>query len=97
MKKQLYRFLKAFVKAAMFFALELLYSLSVTYFFGKWAVAYAYAERGYEAFGGEYLLILLCFITSFYAIRKLFEYVGGKHGRSNETGSRGADGGENLG
>lgn len=33
------------------------YVTVVTYFVGKWAVWYAYTERGYEAVGSEYFLI----------------------------------------
>lgn len=66
------------MEAAIVFALELFYSLSVTYFVGKRAITYAYAERGYEACGGEYLLVLLCFITSFYGIRNFFNTTGEK-------------------
>lgn len=35
------------------------YVLTVTYMAGKWAVHYAYLERGYDAIGGEYLFILM--------------------------------------
>lgn len=83
-KKQLYRFLKSFVEAAIVLALQLFFSLSFTCFVGKWAIIYAYTERGYEACGGEYLLVLLCFITSFYGIRKVFKYYRRKN-RDNRT------------
>lgn len=89
--------IKAILEAVIVFVLELFYSLSVTYFVGRWAIAYAYTERGYEAYGGEYLLILFCFITNFYMIRKFLKTLGGSHERSNETGGRGAVGGGDLG
>lgn len=66
-------FIKVVGEYAMLLALELFYSLSVTYFVGKWAIAYAYAERGYKAYGCEYLLIALTFVGSFYTISKFFK------------------------
>lgn len=63
----------AVIDAVTVFALELFYSISVTYFIGEWAIDFAYAERGYKAYGGEYLLILFCFVISFRTIRKFFE------------------------
>jgi len=53
--------------------LELFYSFSVSYFVGSWAIEYAYKERGYVAYGGEYLLIGMVFIISFLAISKFLE------------------------
>lgn len=37
----------------------MVYALAVTYMVGKWAIRYAYLERGYDAVGGEYLFILM--------------------------------------
>jgi hypothetical protein len=54
-------------------ALELFYSLTITYFVGRWAIAAAYAERGYKAYGGEYLLILFTFLACYYIIGKFFK------------------------
>lgn len=59
---------------AMVVILELFYSLTATYFVGKWAVAYAYAERGYVAYGGEYLLIGMTFVVSMYVISNFFKH-----------------------
>lgn len=53
--------------------LELFYSFTITYFVGKWAIAYAYAERGYKAYGGEYLMIFAAFVLSFCTIRYFFD------------------------
>lgn len=61
------------VEKAVVIALELFYSLAVTYFIGSWAIAAAYAERDYKAYGGEYLLIIFVFGLSFHFIRKFFE------------------------
>ena len=53
--------------------LELFYSFSVSYFVGDWAIEYAYKERGYVAYGGEYLLIGMVFVISFWTISKFLE------------------------
>ena len=39
----------------------------------RWAVAAAYAERGYQAFGSEYLLVIITFALSFCIIKYFFE------------------------
>lgn len=41
------------------------YALIVTYSLGRWAIHYAYLERGYIATGGEYLFILWVYILSY--------------------------------
>ena len=41
------------------YAASALYTLEVAFVVGKWAVGYAYRERGYDAAGGEYCLVLL--------------------------------------
>ena len=45
------------------------YGLAVTYMVGRWAIHYAYLERGYDAVGGEYLLIPMVFLVAY----KVFE------------------------
>lgn len=52
--------------------IAVLYTLAVTAAVGKWAIHYAYLERGYEAIGGEYCLILLVYLTAWKAINYLF-------------------------
>lgn len=37
------------------------YALFTTICIGKWALYYAYIERGYRAVGGEYCLILMVY------------------------------------
>ena len=63
---------KVFSRAAALI-LEIFYSSAVTYFVGRWAVAAAYAERGYQAFGSEYLLVIITFALSFCIIKYFFE------------------------
>lgn len=38
-------------------AVVAVYVVAVTYMAGKWAIRYAYLERGYDAIGGEYFFI----------------------------------------
>ncbi len=67
---------KAIKKAAgaiLIVLTELFYSLGITYFVAKWAIAYAYSVRGYEAYGGEYILILMAFGFSFGSIHAFFK------------------------
>lgn len=45
-----------------------IYTLAVTFAIGKWALWYAYMERGYEAVGGEYLLIGMAYWGAWKAI-----------------------------
>lgn len=48
------------------------YSLAVTFAIGRWAINLAYIERGYDAVGGEYCLILITYLVASYAIHYLF-------------------------
>lgn len=65
MKKRLYKGLTFWVK--------LLLSGVATYLVGMWAIESACEERGYFAIGGEYVLMLLVFIVSFYVVGYLVE------------------------
>lgn len=40
------------------------YAAVITYMVGKWGFFMAYMERGYEAVGGEYLLIPMTYCTA---------------------------------
>ncbi|MDD2979578.1 MAG: hypothetical protein PHN80_06345 [Hespellia sp.] len=62
------------LERAMTVALELFYSMAVSYFVGQWAITYAYKERGYEAIGGEYMLICATFLFCLWSISKFFKY-----------------------
>ena len=48
--------------------IAVIWTLLVTYAIGKWAFHLAYIERGYEAVGGEYLLILAVYWGAWKAI-----------------------------
>ncbi len=49
------------------------YTLAVTFSVGRWAVCMAYLERGYRAFGGEYLLIFAVCRMAWKAANYLFD------------------------
>lgn len=53
--------------------IAVIWTLLVTYAIGKWAFHLAYIERGYEAVGGEYLLILAVYWGAWKAINCLFD------------------------
>lgn len=39
-----------------------------------WAVIYAFLERGYKAYGGEYLFIIMVFLAVYWALGKFITY-----------------------
>lgn len=53
--------------------IAVLWTLAVTYAVGKWAFHIAYIERGYEAVGGEYLLVPMVCFGAWKSINYLFE------------------------
>ena len=53
--------------------IAVIWTLLVTYAIGKWAFHLAYIERGYEAVGGEYLLIPVVYWGAWKAINYLFD------------------------
>lgn len=52
---------------------ENLYAIEVAFSIGKWAVHMAYLERGYEAVGGEYFLIIMAYWVAWKIIHYLFD------------------------
>ena len=54
-------------------AVVALYVLAVTYMAGKWAIHYAYLERGYDAIGGEYLFIPMVAWAAYKLINKIYD------------------------
>lgn len=57
----------------MIIILQLFYSGTIAHAVGTWAIAAAYEQRGYKAYGGEYILIAMVFAVSYYFIHKFFE------------------------
>lgn len=53
--------------------IAIVWTLIVTYAIGKWSFRLAYIERGYEAVGGEYLLIPAVYWGAWKAINYLFD------------------------
>lgn len=56
--------MKTFIR----YLIEAIYSVAVTYMIGRWGVNMAYLERGYEALGGELLLIPIAYLIAWSAI-----------------------------
>ncbi len=52
-------------------AVALSYSTFFTYVIGQWGIESAAKCRGYDAIGGEYILIFAVFITSFWLLWKI--------------------------
>lgn len=63
--------MKRLLKYGTAIMLELAATLMVTYNVGKIATALAYAERGYKAYGGEWLVIIAVLVASFYVIHNI--------------------------
>ncbi len=55
-------------------AIKLFFAYSVAYFVYPWAIQSAYNERGYEAYGGEYILVLAVFMFAYKMISLFFKY-----------------------
>lgn len=50
-----------------------IYVLAVTYMVSKWAIHFAYQERGYNAVGGEYLFIPMAAWVAYKLINLFFD------------------------
>lgn len=69
--------------------IETAYALAITIAVGKWAIHYAYLERGYESVGGEYLLILVAYWVAYKTIQILFDALEEEiHGRRHRKKRR---------
>ncbi len=65
--------LRMFSKKASIVAAKLILSGGLTASFAAWAVEHAFLERGYRAYGGEYLFVLVVFGAMYWALGKLFD------------------------
>ena len=52
---------------------ESVYALVVMIAIGKWTIYMAYLERGYEAIGGEYCLMIMAYWVAWKTIHYLFD------------------------
>lgn len=52
---------------------EVIYALVIMLAIGKWAIHMAYLERGYEAIGGEYCLMITAYWVAWKTIHYLFD------------------------
>lgn len=72
-------------KKVIMLILKLLFSYSISCFVFQWAVRIAYIERGYKAYGGEYMLAVATFMITYFAINKLLNIFGGlRHGKERD-------------
>lgn len=53
--------------------LALAYSIFITYVTGQWIIKYVAEWRGYDAIGGEYILLIVIFMGSFWIMLKLLK------------------------
>lgn len=62
-------------KKAEMIAVRLILSGTLTAPFAVWSIIYAFLERGYKAYGGEYLFIIMVFLAVYWALGKLITNV----------------------
>lgn len=63
--------------------IKIFFSYSVAYFVSLWAIKAAYEQRGYEAYGGEYILILAAFVIAYETLSLFFKnFRRKKHGET---------------
>ena len=60
-------------KGAVWELLEAAGAAAVTYQAGKWVIAWAYLERGYDAMGGEYLILPVLY---WFACQTVHSFIG---------------------
>lgn len=61
-------------KKASVIAAKLILSGVLTALPAAWSVIYAFLERGYKAYGGEYLFIIMVFLAVYWALGKFIAY-----------------------
>ena len=54
-------------------AVALPYSIFITYITGKWMIESVAKVRGYDAIGGEYIVVVLIFMASFRLVWSVLE------------------------
>lgn len=66
---------RIFSKKASMTAAKLILSGALTAPFAIWSIIYAFLERGYKAYGGEYLFIIMIFLAVYWALGKFITHV----------------------
>lgn len=61
-------------KKASVIAAKLILSGVLTVPFAAWSIIYAFLQRGYKAYGGEYLFIITVFLAVYWALGKFITY-----------------------
>ena len=57
------------MKKAVRMIIGAIYAAAFAIVVGSWGICYAYIERGYIAFGGEYLLFPIAFVVAYRAMQ----------------------------
>lgn len=66
---------RIFSKKASMIAAKLILSGTLTAPFAVWSIIYAFFERGYKAYGGEYLFIIMVFLAVYWALGKFITHI----------------------
>lgn len=61
-------------KKASVIAAKLILAGVLTVPFAAWSIIYAFLQRGYKAYGGEYLFIITVFLAVYWALGKFITY-----------------------
>lgn len=61
-------------KKASVIAAKLILSGALTAPPAAWSIIYAFLERGYKAYGGEYIFIIIVFLVVYWALGKFITY-----------------------
>ena len=69
--------MKRFVLGTLTEAIKWYVTFSITYFVAVREIEAAYLERGYKAYGGEWLLIGFVFIGCYMLLTRFFDEIGG--------------------
>lgn len=64
---------ECFQKKAAVTIARLILSGALTAPFAAWSIIYAFLERGYRAYGGEYLFIIMVFLAVYWALGKFMD------------------------
>lgn len=61
------------MKKAVRMIIGAIYAAAFAIVVGSWGICYAYIERGYIAYGGEYLLFPIAFVGAYRAMQFVFK------------------------
>lgn len=92
-RKSIWPKVKDICKKVMCMGFKIFLSMAITHQVGSWAIAFAYNERGYLAYGGEYLFIGAVFFTTFRIIGLIIRLKNAlSNGKGHQNGLQGNQG-----